>query len=56
MVCAMRDYDIILRQCGPVGWLGIQMKDGEELYRTGRHFMFAVDALDAVQDWISDHQ
>ena len=43
--------DIILRDCGGVGWLGILMKDGEEIYRTGKHHMMQLDALMAVNRW-----
>jgi hypothetical protein len=46
--------DIILRDCGSVGWLGVVERRGKELYRTGKHHPFAVDALEAVQEWLSN--
>lgn len=43
-------YDIILRFCGSVGWLGIlDRHNGGELYRTGNHLRSASLALKAVE-------
>ena len=53
----MNRYDIVLRNCGAVGWLGILRDEfGNELYRTGKHYPFAVDALQRVQDWIVEQE
>ena len=44
--------DIVLRNCGAVGWLGLLMIDGKEIYRTGNHHRTKLLALGAVEDWI----
>lgn len=44
-------FDTILRDCGSVGWLGILVKDGKEIYRTGKHYMMQLDCLFAVNKW-----
>lgn len=31
-------YKIVLRDCGSVGHLGIVLKNGKEVYRTGKHW------------------
>lgn len=46
-------YDITLRNCGAVGWLGILVRDGKEVFRTGKHWPTAEEALTAVQLWIN---
>lgn len=50
-----KDCDIILRDCGKVGWLGI-LKDplGREIYRTGNHQPTAGEALAKVKAWIGE--
>ena len=40
--------DIILRDCGRVGWLGIIEQDGKEVYRTGKHHSSYLTAMDAI--------
>jgi hypothetical protein len=49
--------DIVLRNCGSVGWLGILIEEitpGNivETYRTGKHHPCAFTALAAVDYWI----
>lgn len=44
--------DIILRDCGRVGWLGIVMVNGSETYRTGKHHLNKESVLYAVDSWL----
>lgn len=47
-------YDIVLRNCGCVGWLGILIDEfGNEIYRTGKHWPSSKDALTKVQLFIN---
>ena len=48
--------DIILRDCGSVGWLGLVEQKGVELYRTGKHYASVFDCLNRVQEWIEENQ
>lgn len=45
--------DITLRDCGFIGWLGLYIVNGKEIYRTGRHHKSAQLALEQVQKWLS---
>ena len=46
-------YDIVLRYCGSVGWLGIIINEkGEESYRTGRHHKNRAMALRRCDEWL----
>jgi DNA repair exonuclease SbcCD ATPase subunit len=52
-----KDYDIILRNCGTVGWLGLFIdKSGKELFRTGKHTASADAALTKVKAWIDEQK
>lgn len=42
--------------CGSVGWLGVWRKDGEELYRTGKHHSSPLMAMNAVEKWRDTHK
>jgi hypothetical protein len=48
--------DIILRDCGRVGWLGIIEQDGKELYRTGSHWPNPTAAYERVCRWLDDKE
>lgn len=41
--------DIILRDCGNAGWLAIIIREGTEVYRTGRHYPTAEEALERAE-------
>lgn len=41
-------YDIIVRDCGAVGFLGILTVNEVEIYRTGVHFDTAIKAFNRV--------
>lgn len=47
-------YDIILRYCGSVGWLGMVQEVGSEheLYRTGAHHQTREMVLQRCDEWI----
>lgn len=48
----LKDCDIVLRSCGDYGWLGLLIDEfGNEIYRTGKHWPSAADALTAVKLW-----
>lgn len=47
--------DVILRDCGGAGWLGILIMDGVEVHRTGKHWAMQADALMAVNRWSDKH-
>lgn len=48
--------DIILRDCGSVGWLGIvKDENGNEVYRTGKHHPSHLIALAATMGWLEEH-
>ncbi len=46
-------FDIIVRYCGSVGWLGILMVNDKEVYRTGKHQTSAAKSLEAVEQYIA---
>lgn len=37
-------YDITVRYCGSVGYLGILVVEGKEVYRTGKHYSTGIEA------------
>ena len=41
--------DIILRDCGSVGWLALIIEEGAEVYRTGIHYPTATEALEKAE-------
>jgi len=53
----MKSYDLVLRFCGAVGWIGI-LKDeyGAELYRTGKHCQTAEEALRRLEIWKQEEE
>jgi uncharacterized protein (DUF924 family) len=51
----MNGYDIVLRHCGAVGWLGILVDEfGNEVYRTGKHYSTDALALWQVKKHMED--
>jgi hypothetical protein len=42
-------FDVVCRFVPGLGWLGLLVRLGDELYRTGRFWPDAEQALDAVQ-------
>ena len=47
---------IVLTDCGKVGWLGMYMLDGRELYRTGAHQCDEFAAMLRVIEWAADNE
>lgn len=48
----LKDCDIVLRNSGAVGWLGLLIDEfGNEIYRTGKHWPCANDAFTQVKLW-----
>lgn len=45
--------DIILRDCGRVGWLPIIERDGKEIYR-GEHQDSAHRAMMMAEEWLDE--
>lgn len=52
---SVKCYDIVLRFCGGVGWLGIVKMENEdhERYRTGAHHKTREMALQRCDEWVS---
>ena len=48
--------EIVIRDCGRVGWLGIVMRGKYELYRTGIHYPQAMNAFYKCCQWMDDNE
>jgi hypothetical protein len=42
-------YEIHIRYCGSVGYIGILIVDDKEVYRTGKHYKTAQETFDKIQ-------
>lgn len=47
-------YDIIVRYCGKIGFIGILVVNEKEVFRTGKHYLTAEKAFNKVQDMKDD--
>lgn len=48
--------DIILRDCGRTGWIGIVTVKDKEQYRTGKHYPYKDECLCAVNEWLNERE